>query len=925
MLHCPVTVLKRTTAACLAGLALVASTYSMAAAGAPPHSLPAGVTAGARIEGVEEYHLANGLTVLLAPDPGKATMTVNVTYRVGSRHEHYGETGMAHLLEHMLFKGTPKHPDITGGLTRHGMRPNGTTWYDRTNYFETFPASAENLTWALEMEADRMVNSKVARSDLDSEMTVVRNEMERGENSPESVLSERTTSAAFEWHNYGKSTIGARSDVEGVSIDHLQAFYRTWYQPDNAVLVVAGRIDPESVLKEVASTFGAVPKPGRVLPATYTLEPVQDGERLVVLRRPGDVQHLNVVYHAMPAASKDFPAFRVLAAIIGDTPFGRLHRKLTAQGLATGTSATAYALAEPGMLEVAVDVKKDQSLAAAEQAALATLEGFATEPVTQEEVERARTRLLTQMDQTFADPERFGVALSGAIAAGDWRLFFLERDELRKVTSAQVQALAVAWLKPTNRTLGRFIPEDNSPRAPKPALVDVAARLTDYHPAETIAQGERFDPTPENIESRAQRSVLPGGLKLVLLPKTNRGRTVSARLALHWGTAESLQGQATVGQFAASLIDKGGAGLTRQQIRARFDQLQARVMIGGSATGASVAIETTHDNLPAVLALVTRLLREPSYPDSEFEQQKTEQLAGIEEGRKEPQSVAMNALGAHLNHYPPGDLRHSTSIEEDLADTQAVTLAQVRAFHARFFSAAHGELGVVGDFDADAVKKVVTEGLGNWPTAQAYAPVLEDWSAPRPARLLLQTPDKANAFFYARVALPVRDDDADAPLLTLGNFILGEGFLNSRLATRIRQKEGLSYGVGSVLHLNREVAVSDLSAYAIYAPENRAKLETAFREELARMLRDGFSAEEVEAARQALLQNRRLGRAQDGGIAGLLAEYARIGRTMAFSAASDARIASATADELNAAMRRHLDPAQLTLVFAGDFKDAATK
>ena len=921
----PVNALQHLLASSISAFAVVASAHSYRAEALPARVLPVGVTAGARVEGVEEFHLANGLTVLLAPDPGKATITVNVTYRVGSRHEHYGETGMAHLLEHMLFKGTPNHPDITGGLTRHGMRPNGTTWYDRTNYFESFPASAENLTWALGMEADRMVNSNVARKDLDSEMTVVRNEMERGENSPEGMLSERTMSAAFEWHNYGKSTIGARSDVEGVSIERLQAFYRTWYQPDNAVLVVAGRIDPDAVLKEVAATFGAVPRPARPLPATYTLEPVQDGERLVTLRRPGDVQHLAVVYHAMPAASKDFPAFQVLTAILGDTPFGRLHRRLTAQGLATATSATVYALAEPGMLECAIDVKKDQSLAAAEQAALATLEGFAGEPVTAEEVERARTRLLTQMDQTFADPERFGVALSGAIAAGDWRLFFLARDELRKVTADQVQALALAWLKPTNRTLGRFIPEDNSPRAPKPAMVDVRARLQDFHAVETIAQGERFDPTPENIEQRARRSQLPGGLKLVLVPKTNRGSTVSARLSLHWGTAESLKGLGTVGQFAAGLIDRGGAGLTRQQIRARFDQLQARVSIGGSATGASVAIETTRDNLPQVITLVSSLLRTPSYPDSEFTQRKTEQLAGIEEGRKEPQSVAMNALGAHLDHYPPGDLRHATSIEEDLADTEAVTLAQVKAFHARFFNAAHGELAVVGDFDAAAVQKAVTEGLGNWPTAEAYAPVLEDWSAPRPARLVLQTPDKANAFFYARVGLPVRDDDADAPLLTLGNFILGEGFLNSRLATRIRQKEGLSYGVGSTLHLNRDVAVSDFSAYAIYAPENRARLETAFREEVARVLRDGYSQEEVEAARQALLQNRRLGRAQDGGMAGLLAEYARLGRTMTFSAQSDARIAAATADELNAAMRRHLDPAQLTMVFAGDFRAEKTQ
>ena len=199
----------------------------------------------------------------------------------------------------------------------------------------------------------------------------------------------------------------------------------------------------------------------------------------------------------------------------------------------------------------------------------------------------------------------------------------------------------------------------------------------------------------------------------------------------------------------------------------------------------------------------------------------------------------------------------------------------------------------------------------------------DHYDAPKPAIFTLQAPDKANAFFYARMGLPLRDDHPDVPLLTLANYIIGEGFLNSRLATRIRQKEGLSYGVGSFLHWDRDVPASEFGAYAIYAPQNRAKVETAFKEEIARVLKEGFSAEEVKAASGALLQSRRLGRAQDAGLAGLLADYMRLDRTMAFSAASDAAIASATPETLLAALRRHIDPSNLTLVFAGDFAKQA--
>src|ERR1051326_3519959 len=259
------------------------------------------------VEGITEYRLqSNGLRILLFPDQSKPTITVNMTYLVGSRLENYGETGMAHLLEHMLFKGSKKHPNVPKELQDHGSRPNGTTWFDRTNYFETFQSSDENLEWALDLESDRMVNSFVAKKDLDSEMTVVRNEYERGENSPMSVLEERVLSTAFLWHNYGKSTIGARSDIENVPIERLQAFYRNYYQPDNAILIIAGKFDEAKTLGLIARYFAPVPKPQRVLQPNYTVEPTQDGERSVTLRRVGEVQGAVVAYHFPPGSHPDF-------------------------------------------------------------------------------------------------------------------------------------------------------------------------------------------------------------------------------------------------------------------------------------------------------------------------------------------------------------------------------------------------------------------------------------------------------------------------------------------------------------------------------------------------------------------------------------------------------------------------------------------
>ena len=266
---------------CIAGLWLLAS-LSLTF-GAEPRRI-------ASVEGITEYRLDNGLSVLLFPDNSQSKVTVNLTVLVGSRQEGYGETGMAHLLEHMVFKGTPRHPKIPKELQDHGASFNGSTSSDRVNYFETLAATDENLEFALDLEADRMVNSSIKKEDLDSEMTVVRNEFERGENSPGGVLGKRIAAAAYSWHNYGKPTIGNRSDIERVPIENLRAFYQKYYQPDNVVLIVAGRFEEAKCLALVRKYFGPIPRPERKLVTTYTEEPAQDGERTVVFRRVGDGQ-----------------------------------------------------------------------------------------------------------------------------------------------------------------------------------------------------------------------------------------------------------------------------------------------------------------------------------------------------------------------------------------------------------------------------------------------------------------------------------------------------------------------------------------------------------------------------------------------------------------------------------------------------------
>jgi zinc protease len=467
------------------------------------------------IEGVTEYRLANGLRVLTLPDPGADTATVHITYFVGSRHEGYGEKGMAHLLEHLLFKGSKRHPNIKEEFTRRGARWNGTTSNDRTNYFETFAATDDNLDWAIGMEADRMVNSRVSKEDLDSEMTVVRNEFEMGENSPGSVLYQRMQQLAFPWHNYGNPIIGQRSDIERVPIDKLQAFYRTFYQPDNALLIVAGRIDEKRVLPLVQKHFGALARPSRVLPALYTEEPTQDGERTVSLRRAGDNQIVSSMYRVPSGSHPDYPAIDIMTHLLGDVPAGRLHRALVQKGLASFIWGAERGLHDPGFVYFGASMPRDGKLDAARDVLLQTVESLKN--IDSTEVERARTALLNDMEKAQLDAGAFVRALSEFAAIGDWRLFFLYRERLRTVSVADVQRVADRYLKPANRVLGLFVPTEAPDRADIPPTPDFSKDLEALKGDAGVRLGEAFDPSPKNIESRVQRRNLSNGMRAARL------------------------------------------------------------------------------------------------------------------------------------------------------------------------------------------------------------------------------------------------------------------------------------------------------------------------------------------------------------------------------------------------------------------------
>ena len=877
---------------------------------------PAKVTT---VEGITEYRLDNGLRVLLAPDPTKSNLTVNITYIVGSRHEGYGEKGMAHLLEHLMFKGTPTHRDIAQELSAHGASPNGTTSDDRTNYYETFTASDENLAWALSLESDRMVNSYIRRSDLDSEMTVVRNEFERGENSPEGILEERTVSTAYLWHNYGNSTIGARSDLENVPIDRLQAFWRTYYQPDNAVLLVAGKLDEAKTLALIEKFFSPLPKPTRKLIPTYTREPPQDGERSVTLRRVGDVQAATVVYHGPATAHPDAAPLTLLTEILGTTPGGRLHKALVATHKASGVYSAAENRMEPGMVIAAAEVRRESSLDDAKNLLVSTMESVPAHPPTSEEVNRAKTSILKSFELTVRNTERLGLTLSNWIGMGDWRLFYLFRDRIRAVTPADVTRVAATYLKPSNRTLGLFIPTPKPDRTVISEAPAIASLVKDYRGQADVSVGEAFDSSPAAIEARVQRSTLPVGIKLALLPKKTHGGTIHASFNLHYGNQKSLSNLWSVEGQTPQMLMRGTKHHTRRQIIDELDRLNSSIGISGGRGTVSVSVETVAGNLEPVFRILAEILREPTFPVSELEELRQGLLASIEHQKSDPQALGSVALQRHLAPYPKDHPYYEPTLDERLTAAKALDGKSVLSVYKSFYGASNSELTVVGDFDPTAVKTLVSALFGDWKSPTPFKRIERTFFEIPKTHQVIDTPDKENSLFSAGLNLPLSDNDPDYPALKLGSYMLGGGFLNSRLAVRLRQKDGLSYGVGAYVVASALDPVAVLMAYAICAPQNAARAEKAFDEEVARVLKDGFTASETQAAKAGFLQSLQVSRAEDPALAQKLNSFQFIGRTLKWDGDFEAKISKLTPEEILATMRKHVTLRKISKVLAGDF------
>lgn len=880
---------------------------------------PAFVTS---VEGVSEYRLPNGLKILLVPDAANTNVVVNVVYHVGSRHEGYGETGMAHLLEHMMFKPSKKFKSIKQTIADKGASANGTTYYDRTDYYEVLPAADSNLNWALDMESDRMVNSLMRKEDLQKEFTVVRNEFEADENNASRILTERVLSTMYLWHNYGKSPIGSKEDIERVPINSLAAFYRKYYQPDNATLIVGGKFDQKKTLALIGKYFGKIPKPTRVLTQPYTVEPVQDGERYVELQRNGDVSYIGMAYHTPAFSDKDYAANDAVQQILLNDPSGYFYKALVETKLATDLGGYSVDTYDPGWTYFQCTVPTGKSLDSAKTAFLSAADHLKDYTVTQEDLDRAKNALDKQISDLKNNTIDFCIGLAEIIGAGDWRLFYIYRDRVDALTLADVQACLKKYYLSSNRTVGVFIPDKNPERVVVGERPDVDALVKNYKgKASGPVESETFEATIPNIKKRTNYGQLSNGMKYALLKKPVKGDKVYGSIILHFGDAQNLMGKRSIPTLAAAMLKNGTTTRTKKQINDELDKLKSSIEItAGGASTVNVNFVSDKDNCAAALDLLADILMHPSFDKDEYDKLVIDLNSQLEKGRTDPQYVAFNTISRKMSPYPEGHPLYTESVDEVLSDLKTTSLDDVKKFYGDFYGANHGYAAFVGAIDAAAIRGFMEKAFGRFNSKQPYKDVEVKYFDVRGSMDVINIPDKKNAVFVGGINLPLKQGDKDYMALDMANEMLGGGaFLTNRIASRLRESEGMSYGAGSYLTFNYKYPSCSWGAYAIFNPIYKDRLDSALRDVINKTLQEGFRQDELNKAVTAWIQQRKIGLGTDASLAGRIAAYMSDGKDLDFYTYNEEQVKALTLDQVNAALRKYISPDKISYLYVGDF------
>ncbi len=933
-----------------------------------------GIIQGEEIKNVCEYTMENGLKVVLCENHTAPVVTFLVLYKVGSRNEGVGYTGATHFLEHMLFKGTKKHNADKGNgiddlLTQIGAYWNATTWFDRTSYFEIVPREFFDL--CTELEADRMRNLMLRQSDRDSEMSVVRNELERGENYPEEALEKELYAVAFREHPYHHPTIGWRSDVEGVPLDRLRKFYDTYYWPNNSTVVVLGDFKKEDALATIQKHFGKIKSSPEPIPQVYTTEPAQEGERRFEICRAGDLPRVWMGFHVPEASHEHNYTLAAVRHILGSTyeRSTRLYKALIETGLAVDVFCRHDELRDPGLFIIGASLNPGVKMKKVEETILSEIEKLATESVTEAELSRIKSANRKGTILAMADPSSLAFLIGEAESKADWKWLMRYDDRFEEISIEDVKEVTATYFTRTNRTVGYFKPmqmfldevrEKENGNGNGKASMEVDTELEDL--VESEDDGEENlgdiavkDPVPveverqvgafeiekeeltrllaeppkakkvrfskddsveKSFEERVLVKTLANGMKVLLMQNPGTG-SIGIALNIKAGNYFTKDLPSHQAELMGELLSRGSEGFDKVHIAEALENMGIPSGLEFSVDNYRLGLATyvVREDFNEYLDLLNDALRRPLLAESELDKLKVELSSKIIEGANNTRSAAWNGMKRALYNadHPFYEKLPSEQIEELLA----VKSADLHAVHERLLSPASAILSIVGDIDLDSAFAEIEKRFSNWSGGESSPVVIPETALSGKRRFFdINVPDKSSADIILSHPTTLRRTDKDFYSARIANAALGQDTITSRLGTVVRDRAGLTYGIYS-MYSDTAFGGSPWSVLLTVNPSNIEKALRLVDEVLGDYISRGISPQELSKETGRAVGSFKVGLSSSMGIARVLAELEFLGLGVRELDLLALRYLSVTKKSADAAMQKHFHPESFTTVIAG--------
>ena len=891
--------------------------------------------------GIQEYfYQPNGMNLLLVQDNSAPVVTVQIVYRVGSKHEVPGNTGSTHLLEHLNFKGTPTFNkrngnSIFGVLQGMGAQMNATTWYDRTNYYETIPS--DKIETALHIESDRMRNSLLLKEDKDAEMTVVRNEFERGENNPSSLLSKEIWATAYMAHPYHHNTIGWRSDIENMPIEVLRKFYNTYYWPDNATLTIIGDFQKENLFDLVDKYFSKITKAPHDMPQPYTTEPEQFGARRITINKPGQQAIVSIAYKIPGRLDNDYPALNVLSEILGSGTSSVINKTFVDNGIALFGYSNASDFKEVGLFNISLGFTADKNHQDINSQMLEMVEKIKKDGVLQSDVDRivaklnAETILSRDGSGTIADQ------LNEAIAGGDWKDYITGIERLSKVTAEDVKRVANTYLKDDQSTTGYFVPQvPGSNQQNGASASNFTESNSKYFYRTPELEAHDFDSSSQNVTANLSNAEITSAYETievsakgdkferkqvagidVITAKTGAKDFVTVSASFPIGNYLNSKGNETVPGLTTKMLSKGTTKNDKFKFSEKLEKLGVSINVSASTYKVSIGFKCLKKDVATVMALLSEELRNPLFDAKEFELLKDQYKNNLKQALTDPDTQGSIALSQAI--YPVGHPNYETSIEETIKNIEAVTIEDLKRFHKAYFGPAGMHLVAVGDVDTKEIYSSITNAFKGWKGGVIDKATFKEATKADALTKVVTIPQKPSAQMYIGQYTGIERKDKDFIPFYIGTNILGGGF-SGRLMQTVRDRDGLTYGINAS-HSGHTNTGGYWNIGATFNPTLFQKGLDATMVEVENWVNNGVTEQELAANKTNLTGSFKVGLSTTGGLAGALLSFVERGLEPSYIDQYPKDIEGVTLQQVNSVIKKYIDLDKLIIIKAGSLNE----